>query len=749
MGVMRHILTGFMAGELDPHLDGRVETDQYRYGLATCENWIPINEGPLRKRQGFYRIAAAAETASWLSPFRRSIDQEYVVEWSELAARFFTLGGQLVLEGGDPYQITTPYLAAEAPALSMQQSFDRQYLNHEKYPPAALRRDDPTSFTYEVLGLENGPFLDANTDSGDTISANGTTGNVQLTSAAGHFDADHVGSTIKLEVQDFGNVVQWEPGMKDVVVNNICHNEGRVYVAETAGVTGQVEPTHSEGSFFDGQQKRDELNDKGPFGVKWRYLHDRIGVAEITAVPSANSATATVKRRLPDGVLSGTFKWAFSAFSEVEGWPSLVALFKARRIDTKGLDIFGSVAQDYGGGRVNYQAFDSSGIIADDLGFRRTIAAEDPPLWLSSERQLLMGTATREVAVGKASSSAPFSGVNIEADPQSFYGSERVFPVQIGTQTMFVERGGRRIRGADYDFGRDRYDAPDLTAAAREITRGGILQLAYQRIPYAFVHGVRGDGQIIVHPVSRGEIKGFARIKLGGDARALSAVSVVGADGKTDDLWLLIERPDKDGNPLREIWRQAPWRELGDPLAEAVFSDGAVRIEAVGGQTQLTGLTHLAGQSVVALLNGIVVKDLTVGDDGNLELPETAVPLDDYVAIVGLGYSALALTMRPHINSRSGGTSGLRQRVLKVVSRVLETIGLKVAAPGQEVPEETVLRNASDPMDQQIPLFSDDTDGLVEGEFDRSGRTFWLHDSPLPATISMAIFNIDVSERDE
>lgn len=749
MTLLRHLLTGFMAGEIDPHLEGRVETEIYSYGLSVCENFVCINEGPLVKRQGFMMIRDAAASAGWLSAFRRSIDQEYLLEWSDLKVRFFTNGARIESDPVTPFEVTTPYSAAEAALLSHQQSFNRLYLNHGDYPPAALLRTSATTFSYEVLGLENGPFLDTNSDESVTVTASGVTGAITLTASSAMFDADHVGAQVRLEAKDFADIVQWEPGMAGVSIGDKVRNEGRVYQADTAGSTGQVEPLHGEGSFYDGQLKNDLLNAKGPYGVKWAYLHDRFGIAEITGFTSATQVSATVVRRLPDSLTGGSYKWALQAFSAFEGWPSLVSIYKGRRIDIKDLHVIGSVVDDYGGGRVNYSSETSSGILAADLGFRRTIAAEDPPLWISGDRKLLVGTATRELAIGQINAGAAFSGENIEAEPQSFYGSQQIFPVQIGTETIFVERGGRRLRSADYDFGRDRYDAPDLTAAARDITRSGIRQLGFQRVPYALVYAVREDGQLVVHPKTRSEIRGFSRFILGGGARVLSAVSVVGADGKTDDMWLLIEREDGTGATVREIWQQAPWRELGDDPKEAFYVDGGVRVAATGGDGSFTGLTHLAGQKVDALVDGIVFKDLQVAADGSIDLPSEAVPSYDYVAILGLRYTSLATSLRPHVRTQNGGTTGLRQRAVKVITRILETLGLKVAAPGQPVPEEVTLRRGEDLMDTQIPFGSGDTDGLVDAEFDRDGRASWIHDDPLPCTITLGVMNLDVSQRDE
>lgn len=749
MAAIRHLLTGFFAGELSPFLFGRVETEQYRYGLSTCENWIPTIEGPLEKRPGFAMICAAGDTASWLTAFRRSIDQEYVIEWGEEVARFFTNGGRIETSPGVAYEVTTPYAAADAPQLSLQQSFDRLYLAHGSYPPGALRRDSAVTFAHEQLHLLDGPFADPNSDKAVTLTASGATGSVTLTASSALFDAGHVGIPVRLEAADFGTVPAWESGMKDVVTGDKVHNEGKVYQAASSGITGQVQPTHSEGTYYDGQQQKDELNDKGPYGVRWTYLHDRFGLLQVTAVASGTSVTATVTRRLPDSVVgTGTWRWSLGAFSAADGWPHLVTLWKGRMIALKDLDVHGSVVGDYGGGRVNFASHSELGTVEADLAFRRRLSIENVPLWVAKDRKLIIGTADRELAIGPINAAQALSGSNIEADDQSFYGSERVAPVQAGTETIFVERGGSRLRAADFDFARDRYDAADLTTAARHVTGPGVVQLAYQRNPRAMVHAVRSDGQVAIHPKSRAEIKGFARTVLGGGARCISAVSIVGADGRTEELWALIERENGADETVREIWKQEPLRQLGDAQDQAFFVDGGVRIAATAGQTSFAGLDHLAGQDVAVLANGGVVPGCTVDEDGVLTLPATSVPgAASFTVIVGLSYAAVAVGLSPEVSVNGQSAQGRKQTIKRMVLRLLETVGIRIGTSGGDL-AELIDRPGNAPMDAPIPLFTGDVGTEVEAEFDRLGTPRWVSDAPLPAIVSAAMLNMEVDMRD-
>lgn len=757
MVALRHLISGFLAGEIDPLLSGRVDSDQYAYGLATCENFVCVNEGPLVKRPGFEYICDAAASASWLGAFRFSVTQEYAIEWSEDAARFYTNGGRIETAPNVPYELATPYAAADTSRLSTQQSYDRLYIDHPTYPPGSLARTSAITFSHTVTTLKNGPFLDQNSDTTRTVTVTGVLtlgGAVTITAAGGAlFAASDVGSQFRVELADFSTIKAWEPGMDAIVAGEIVRSEGKAYTAATSGKTGSVVPTHSEGSEWDGQVKNDVINAKGPYGVQWTYRHDRFGVIEITGFTSATVVTGTVKRRIPDMLAAvASHRWALAAFSATRGWPGIVLHAFGRQIHFKDLDVVGSAVGDFGGGQCNFETLTSSGITAADLGFRRTLAESDPPLWATADlKKLLVGTASRELALGAINSAQAVAGDNISAEPQSFYGCDAVQPAQIGTQTVFVERGGRRLRAGGYDFAQDRYAAPDLTAGARHITKGGIVQLAWQRAPNQLLHAVRGDGQLAVHALTRIDVKGFARTVLANGApataaKALSAVAVIGADGKTDELWLLVERTRADG-VKREIWRQTAWRELGDDPAEQFFVDAGVRTAAAGGQTHFTGAVHLAGEDIAVLVNGAVVPGITVDGAGAFTLPALAVPADPYVLMIGLPYTALAVTLRPEGRLRGGTMQGLLKRVRKAALRLLESAGISVGAPAGLL-EELDLRGGSDLMDAPIPLFSGDTAGAIEMDVDRDGTVRFVSDKPLAAMIASAVLSLEVDEAD-
>jgi hypothetical protein len=744
MGVIRSIINSFNGGELSPRMMGRTDTAIYQIGLETCENFVPTVDGPIVKRPGFEYIRPADESSTWLSTFRFNLTQDYVIELGDLKARFFTNGGQIDATPGVPYEVTTPYPATAAPALSFQQSYDRLYIAHRSYPLAALARTGAATFSHSNLTLKNGPFLDQNTTENSTVLVNAVNvgAAVTITAAQPIFNAGHVGAFFRIEAKDFSNIIAWEVGRKDITIGTMVRSSGRAYVAETAGTTGSNQPIHTSGSEYDGTLTKD-INDDGPYGVKWRYVHDLYGIVTIVTVAGDGlSATGTVTRQLPSSLTTvASYRWSHAAFSTAAGWPNLVTIWGGRMVAIKDFDVHGSVVGDYGGGQVNFATTTASGTISADMAFRRTMATEDPALWVVGDRKLIVGTASREIAVGAINSALAVSGDNIAADPQSFYGSVGVYPVQIASSTIFIQRGGRKLREVGYDFAKDRYIANNITVWSRHVTKTGILQMAFQKEPEELLFCVRGDGQMAVHPhAPEQEIKGFARIILGGGGKILSAVCITDQNGLDDELWALIER---DG--VKSIERMARWRDDGDPIEDAFFVDAGLTVMATAGQTHFTGAAHLAGKAVAVLAAGAVVDGITVDEDGAFDLPEKAVPSVDFRVTVGLPFTARCVTLRPELKLNGQTSVGLKHRLVRIGVRVLETVGIRVGGVDDKL-DNLFDRPAGAKMDEPIAPYTGDSSKSVSSSWTRNGQAEFVSSDPLPATIVAAMPRIDVGD---
>lgn len=82
------IMSSFNAGEITPRLYGRTDIRKYYSGCRELENMFVHPLGPVEKRPGTYYIATAAGEGR-LIDFQHSIEQTYVLEFSENSIRFF------------------------------------------------------------------------------------------------------------------------------------------------------------------------------------------------------------------------------------------------------------------------------------------------------------------------------------------------------------------------------------------------------------------------------------------------------------------------------------------------------------------------------------------------------------------------------------------------------------------------------------------------------------------------------------
>lgn len=753
------ILTSFNGGELSPRMHGRVDQGIYAVGAAEMFNFGPAVEGPAMKRSGFRFIRAAMASSTWLTRFAFSVTQSYVEEWGEATLRFFTNGARIETAPGVAYEVAVPFTAAEAPAVSLQQSYDRQYMAHGAHAPASLLRTSAITFAYAALTLKSGPFKDTNTDKTKTVSVTGGSyevgGAANLTASGAIFLAGHIGAPFLMEATGFTDIKAWEPNVKNTTlsVGDLRRSDGKVYkataIVDSDGRTGGIQPTHFEGREWDGSGQPAAGTTDDHSGVEWEYIHDRFGVGTITAIGGGGTtATITVTRRLPGMLDDGTYKYAHGAFSAVEGWPKHVLLAFGRLIYFTDFEIVASVAGDYGGGTVNMAPFTESGLLAPDMAFRRRLSISNPILWAKEDRDvILIGTADGPYAIRKINSGEIFSSDNIECVKQMHFGCDPIEPVQSGVSTIFVQRGGRKLREANYTLDSDRYSAPNLNVWQRHILKSGARQLAFEANPEELLWVVRNDGLLALHPhVPEQEVRGFARA---GHAagEVLSAVSIPSDDGTLDELWALV-----DGPAGKSIEQQAPaWEEEETAIADAFFVDSGVSYDGAARNSfpapaSAGAIDHLAGLAVAVLADGAVVTGLTVsaGPNATVALPggKTAAKVH-----IGLGYQARFKWLRPELRDRAGNTSqGKRKRLVGIILRLLETCGIKVD-PGTGTADNIIDRLGSAPMDTPVPPYTGDTPHqAIGGDWDRDAQGTVISDDPLPCMIVAVMPTIAAGE---
>lgn len=84
-------LLSFNAGELSPAVEGRTDLKQYQQGCYKLENFIPMVQGPIRRRPGTKYLGEVKDSPNRtaLMEFVRSTSNAFVLEWGHFYVRFW------------------------------------------------------------------------------------------------------------------------------------------------------------------------------------------------------------------------------------------------------------------------------------------------------------------------------------------------------------------------------------------------------------------------------------------------------------------------------------------------------------------------------------------------------------------------------------------------------------------------------------------------------------------------------------
>lgn len=285
--------SSFSQGEITPAEYGRIDFDGYYKALKTCRNFIPSKYGGVDNRPGtrFVALVNDSDYFTKLIPFQFNTTsrQTYIIELGNYTMRII-FEGALVLSGGSPIVVITPWASTDLPLLKYTQSADVVTVCHPSYQTQEIKRLDADSWTVTPFVNVNGPFLDINTDHNITVYASAVTGSITLTASEDLFTADLIGLDFYLGQSADNSTQIWQVSIP-VAVGQIYMFGANYYQAIAGGTTGTYEPTHTQGSMRDGSP-----------GVLWEYLHSGSGIVTITGYTDAKHVSATVKNRLPNSV---------------------------------------------------------------------------------------------------------------------------------------------------------------------------------------------------------------------------------------------------------------------------------------------------------------------------------------------------------------------------------------------------------------------------------------------------------------
>lgn len=268
-----------------------------------------------------------------------------------------------------------------------------------------------------------------------------------------------------------------------------------------------------------------------------KYILVNDGVLKILSITSATEIKCEVLKSLSSRDNSENWTLEEEDWTASRGYPRSVGLFQERLVfggtASKPTTLYFSETGIFEGMGVG--SLDSDAIIID-VSSREVNQIN----WLANSRDLVVGTGGSELTVSAPSASTGLSSSNIEIQTRTYHGSLAQTPINVGTETLFIQGTGKKIRTFRYDFNLDGYTGEDLNFFAEHLLDGTtIKEIAYSKEPDNIVYAVLNDGDMIVCAYDRErKVIGWSRHTTDGSFENVQVIS----NGTTDEVWVSVNR---------------------------------------------------------------------------------------------------------------------------------------------------------------------------------------------------------------
>jgi hypothetical protein len=614
MAQVRSLQRSFAGGEVTPEMFGRIDDAKYQAGLALCRNFVTKPHGPAENRAGFAFVREAKDSTKKvkLIPFTYSTTQTMVLEFGNLYVRFHTQGATL-LDGGAPYEVTTPYLEADLFDLHYVQSADVLTLVHPNYAPRELRRLGATNWTLTTVAF-SAPIA---APTGVTVVASGHTADkYNYTYVVTAVDADGTGESVSSsEVTDAGNL--FETGGIVTISWSAVTGASRYNVYKLSG---------------------------GLFGY--------IGQTANLSIVDDNIASD----------LSKTPPLYETVFSSGNNYPAAVSYYGQRRAFAGTIVKPQNVWMTKSGTESNMSY---SFPIRDDARISFRIAAREANTirHIVPMGQLLLLTSSAEWRVTSQNSDA-ITPTTIDVVPQSYVGASNVQPQIVNNTAIYCAARGGHVRELAYNWQASGFLTGDLSLRAPHLFDGfDVVDMAYAKAPIPIVWFVSTSGKLLgLTYVPEQTVGAWHQHDTDGVFESCAVV----AEGQEDVLYVVVRRTI-GGVQKRYIERQAT-RAISDQ-ADAFFVDSGATYDGVPAD-EITGLTWLEGKTVSILADGAVHPQRVVtGGAVTLDVEASKVQ-------VGLPYVSDAQTLPFAAQMDNGFGQGRLKNVNRAWLRVFKSSGI-------------------------------------------------------------------------
>jgi hypothetical protein len=735
------LLSTFNGGEWSPSLYGRTDLARYGNACKRLENFIPLVQGAAVRRPGTRFITRTKNDGIVrLIPFEFSVLQAYVIEAGDGYFRFYMNGGQIESSPGVPYEIATPYVAAQLDQLKWAQSADVLYLCHPDLQPRKLTRTGHTNWTLTALETADGPYLEPNTDGAKTLQPSGTTGTIVIDAVGfSPFIAGDVGRLVRIEHGstwgwaritainsasqvaatvggDFGGTgasTDWrmgawssDQGWPSCVT---FHEERLVFAGSMAkpqtlwfSKSGDFEtysPSEPDGTVEDDDAITVTIADDRVNAIRWLSSGAELAIGtvggEFTAAASnlneaITPANITVRRE--------------STIGSADAMPLRVgaSVLYIQRAKKRLMEFAYSIDSD---GHVSTEL----SILARHLvrpGVKEIAWQQEPwsTVWVCLEDGSLVGaTYLPEQQVTGWHRHAP-GGHDVRVLSLAVIPDAEHDELWLAVERTVDNATHRAVELLQPDFApADASDKDDAFFVDCGLTYDGAVDATLM------LSAVNGDDVTFTSgsvAFALGDVGREIRYRYHADGVARTARAVVTSYTNATVVHGRIVAPFPSTGPVPA----SAWRLTA---------------------TTILGLDHLEGETVQILADGATHADKAV-IDGNVVLDRPAA-----MAQVGLGYRSLLETMSIEAGAMEGTAQSKNKRVNRAAVRLLDTLGCRV---GRDlVFDEVLFRTSADPMDEGPLLFAGAKVVDFPAGWGREATVVVAQDLPLPCTVTAIV----------
>lgn len=258
-------------------------------------------------------------------------------------------------------------------------------------------------------------------------------------------------------------------------------------------------------------------------------------------------------------------------------------------------------------------------------------------------------------------------------------GSSRLNPLVVDNVVFYTPSVGTGVRSINYKFEIDGLASDDMSIFSPHFFEDmGIVSWCYAQEPRSLIWAVRSDGKLLAFTWEQAQqVWGWTLCETDGFALSCCAIP---EDGE-DRVYLTVRRTI---NGVDRIFIERMASSRWESVEDCCYLDCAVSYSYEEPRSTFRNLWHLEGREVWGLVDGFVVKGLTV-ENGSATLPSTTGAVRK--ATFGLPYDVDIQTMPVMFSAGSGSNAARKQQPGEIVLHLKDSRNV-LAGAGRENGEQ-------------------------------------------------------------